>query len=729
MKNEILLSHNFIAVKTVSNADKASTAVLGTLVSNFMSYGYVLSEKALNSLANYSKEELKVFWKNIKPALDEVTGKNRNMENFVVYKNFPEEVLEKSQAEYWIAQVLMYCGAPNEYFTQEEKARDPLLEDVSVKVLHVAPENVLETIWEGYVASKTRWSDNQSKYALWLIEKQYAKIVDVASFGFKENAIVSVKNAIEQEIPVKIHDATDVLRFAAALSDADVSLRAKVKFKNFTRHERKVLLSVLEETKNLEEDMAMRKNLWKKFLSRLHPGDFKFERVKAAYNSLYKGELKSFNSQVETLLNGTGSRVIETEVKFADVKKHERFSLNDLKNKVTVTKTVKTERFDDGADKKALDIVSTRPGEMIRRFHKLYEVFGVAAIESFVKVMSKLSVHQLLKFSKYVETIDTRKQLIFAPKGNWTKAQIVENKKVKMSVEDKTKLLSALSNELSARLNAIFPEGIMLDEKTKQIKLQTNDQELAEYGRGTVFDIPENINFIRSASYWAAPTLYNNIWYDNGWNFFKEDWTVAGTCCWNSTDFGNKAAIFSGDPTNSKDMEGRACQMIDLYLDKLAQQGVRYAVWNILAYSRQSFNSAKEVLATLQMGEEAVEGQLYEPSRAQMVFPLKGDNLTKYIAYVDVKERKLVYIDANLYGQVQSASYNESTLMVNLPAYMEYMETLPSVYDLMSYVKAGTTPVLFSDKDSEIKSGKAYVFKKENDKNEFENIDLNALLK
>lgn len=730
MKNEILISNNLIQVNAPANvSEKADMALVGTLIANFVSYGYALSESVLKTLQSYSATELKSFWKDVKPALDVITGKDRNMEAFVVYKNFPEEVLAMSDAQYWIAQILMYVGVKNEYFTEEVKVRDPLFEKVSLKVLSPADEKSLSLILEGYVANTSRWSDNQSKYAEWLIANvKMSNGIDLSSFGFKENGIKAIKQGISLSVPVTINDATDVLRLAAALSDADLSLRTNVKFKNFSKTERRILLGVLENTKNLEDDMAMKKTLWKKFLARLHPGDFKFKRVKAAYDALYNNEIKSFNGLVESAINEIHDR---TPNPFnLDLEKNKSYSLNDLKKVVNTAKKENINLIVIPEDYELLKIVAAKPGDMLRRFHKLYSLFGNQAVLAITSVIEKFTTIQLLKFMKYVETINDRKELIVAPSGNWTKAQIIKNEKAKILEDDKNVLILAINKELAKRMNVLFPKGVAVDDKTKEIKIQTNDQELAEYGRGTSFDIPENIKFFRSASYWKQIS-HGNTWFDNGWNFFNDDWKAMGTCCWNVTKFGSNGqfgAVFSGDPTNSKDMEGRACQMIDLYLDKLSKMGVRYAVWNVLAFSTIPFSAAEDVLATLQMGEEAMEGGLYEPSRAQMVFPLKGDNLTKYIAYIDVKERKLVYMDANLYGNVRSAQSNESVLEEKMPAFIEYLKTIPSVYDVVSHAKKGIIPVVYTDKDVEITENEAYVFKPENSKNEFKKININAII-
>jgi hypothetical protein len=180
------------------------------------------------------------------------------------------------------------------------------------------------------------------------------------------------------------------------------------------------------------------------------------------------------------------------------------------------------------------------------------------------------------------------------------------------------------------------------------------------YGRGTVFLLPDDVRFLRTAVYWSAPG-HGNVWYDNGWNFFDAGWNPRGACCWNRERFSTDAtvgAIFSGDPTNSKDLEGRACQMIDLYLDQLNALNVRYAIWNILCYSQIAFDVAKEVFAALQWGKDPAKGKLFHPARCQLAFPVKGPQSTKYVAYLDVFKRRIVYCDANLRANVSSAAGN-----------------------------------------------------------------------
>lgn len=338
------------------------------------------------------------------------------------------------------------------------------------------------------------------------------------------------------------------------------------------------------------------------------------------------------------------------------------------------------------------------------------------------------NVSQLAKLDCYLKTVNSRATLMITPKGNWAKAKVIENGKKKIAKADIADLRGHISDAIGQRLNALHPEGFSLDVLTDHIKLQSNGQELSASGRGTVVELPPNALFLRTASYWQAKREGGSTWFDVGWNFFDENWKPKGTVCWNSTHpFPNQAAVFSGDPTNMKDLKGRACQMIDLYPDMLIAYGVRYAVWSVLSYNSIPFSNAEDVLATLQWGEEPQAGKLYEPSRAQAVFPVVGKALTKYVAYLDLKERKLVSMDVGMRGTVRSATQNSELLSKTMPSFVEHLDSLPSIADIFVHGKEGSIPALVNDKDREIE-GPAFVYQRMNAENKFEQIDLEDIL-
>lgn len=684
---DIILLKNNLAYIPDSGDVSVSDDEVGTIIANLAYFGYAPSLELLERIKSSNSETLSTWWNRIESALKSVTGDDLSMADYVVYKNFPDEVLEMSQAKYWYNQICMYMGFPKEYFTQEERDREPLNENLSLQVLHLAGDGSIENILSDTISSSARWTDFQKRSVFFLIfEENFG--YNVGDISFKENLVAVAKEAIARREALRVNTGTDVLRLAAGLSDGDISLRQKVRFKRFSRSQRKMLLGMLESCPNLKEDIAMREEIWKRFLHSLHPGDYKarFPRVISAADDLYKGNLEqTFNSKIEEGIAAGDSNVLKR--------------------------------------------LSLRPGIFARRLRKAVSVFGKEAVDSFRVVIPKLSTIQLLKLKNYLIYANIRNHRVFPPKGNWSNLKIVENS-VEIDPGLSYILVSSIESEIASRINDRFPEGVYLDPSAYNIKIQDNDSSLTDYGRGTRFSIPDDVQFIRTASYWKNKTSFNN-WFDNGWNFFNEEWSQKGACCWNSR---RQGALFSGDPVNSQDKEGKACQIIDLNIDELIESGVRYAVWSVLCFSGIKFDEAEEVYACLEWGEDARRGKLLEPARSKLSFPITGSSLTKFIAYVDLQKRELVYLDMNLRAKIRSAVANTGSLSNAMPAIEEYLDTLPSVGDLFNNANKELVPgkgavVSWSDKDIVIDGGRAFVFRPENEENNYEPISISNLLK
>jgi hypothetical protein len=175
-----------------------------------------------------------------------------------------------------------------------------------------------------------------------------------------------------------------VLRLAAALSGGDISLREPCRFRRFTRRERRFLLGMLEGAAHLDEDVARRREQFKRLLYQVHPGDYRhaYPRVVAAYDVLYRRlPVRGFNVDVERML-AAGDRAV-------------------------------------------LGLLAGRPGEFARRLRVLVLAFGSAAVEAFGPVAGRLTTIQLLKLRRYLTTIDTRRWRMFPPRGNWSRVQVV----------------------------------------------------------------------------------------------------------------------------------------------------------------------------------------------------------------------------------------------------------------------------------------------------------------
>ena len=677
----LLIRNGFVQIPAAESTDNNQEAV-ATVLMNLEYYGYGLSLEAYKALSLLSADALGVWWVHTEPELKKITGDNLNIDKFVVYKNFPKEVLNKTEAEYWIPQILMYWGLPAQLFAEApEQRQDMNPKERHSKTLLLSKAGTCQAILNSLIGEKVAWKNWQFKDVLMLSQDQY---LDFSKVQFKENLVKIAGEFVKNGAAIKLKNGTDVLRLAAGISDGDVSLRTKVKFKSFNRPTRRYFMTLLASCQHLEEDFARRKGVWKKFLHNIHPGEFQKSHAKVVKlcDELYNDRLVSFNSEVE----------------------------KGILNK----------------DLCVLKLLATRPGEFSRRLVHLLDVFGKDTISAFVRIIPKLTVYQMVSLRRVLETSVMRQYRVFPPRGNWGKLQIGTPRVANLQyIQD---ISVALGKELHSRV----PMVSVLDPNTKKIKLPNGTDE-GIHARGTVFKIPNDVTFVRTASYWRCKEC-RTVWFDNGWNFFDEDWKSVGAICWNMPQFprkSNYAAVFSGDPVNTKDSEGRATQVIDLYLDKLKANGVHYAVWNVLCFSNIPFSKA-EVFAGLQWGIDPQQGKIFEPSRCQLAFPLTGEYLSKYVCVIDLETKEMVYLDANLKAQPSSATSNGDTLSKQLPAFMDYLASLPTVHDLFreSVGEGGTGQVLHTVADNSVvidPEQPTYIFDHQGEQ-DYKPMDLNKIL-
>ncbi|MEL6670245.1 MAG: hypothetical protein AAFP08_14840, partial [Bacteroidota bacterium] len=584
----ILLRQQLVVWPQTSGKTKEPTTayrrVQATCLSNLAYYGYAPDREGLAQLEQCDLETLKSWWAKLEPSLKSESGEDRNIGDSIVYQNFPEEVLAMDEAEYWFKQILMYLGVPKEAMREAPKDRPALFEEVDVKILRSASGGSLEGILTSHLRKSKVWIPSEREEIEWFAANGYA--LNLSEVPFKENMIFAGLVGMRAGQEVRIDTTTDVLRFYAGLSEGDISLKTNTKFVSLPRSQRRQIARMLSEVGDLEEGLVRHRNKWKRALHALHIGEYEkaFPEVVEVANRLRNGKpMRTFNGQVEMLI---------------------------------VSK-----------DKEVLNLLQSRPGDFARRLAHMVRLFETDSVKAFGQIVDQLPLTNLLRLLKVLERYNEIDAWAVAPKGSWNKIQILEkDADHKLPESERQALVRLLEHEISLRMNEKFPQGVQLDERTKWIKLPTNNADgVLPYGSGTVFPLASNIKFIRSATYWVSPG--RTCWMDNGWNFFREDWSPVGTIAWNSTNQMNPAAIFSGDPVNTHNAAGKAGQIIDLYLDQLVEKGVRYAVWNILSYSRIPFDQADEVMGLLQVGEEPVSGKLIEPSRSQFVFKVTGNAL------------------------------------------------------------------------------------------------------
>lgn len=708
-----------------SEDDEIPLVLLSTLVSNLLYFGYAPSKRLYNQLEKLSEKSLINVWKQIKPILSAHKATDVQMDQFVVYKNFPKECLDKDQSTYWLCQILIYMGVPAKLFTKEQRQRDPLFENVKLTTLDLLPNQPVDHFMSKLMNKTTAWTDEEYQVAVHLFEDSSFDVVDFNHFSFSDNAAWLANHVINLDfgnnektihpefrklkaiannnkpIRIKVSSVTDVLRVSATMKMDDrklISGQTMMVIGGFDRLQSRIIHTLLNSIANHEsfyEQVAERKRYVKHLFKRIYVSEMGSEQIKEAYDLLYHKQLpKSFNSALE----------------FAILNKD----------------------FDS-----VKDLLSQRSGVLVRRYNQLRHVFGIKAKKLMMSALPKLTIQQLMNFKSFVNNdMNTR---MIRPNGSWTKVQLIKSDK-KMTVKEKEDFNQAIDQAVSEKLSERFPNGVYLAEDAKKIKLPSNTQILSGYGLGTRFPIHDAVKFIRTASYWKVEGSTYNVWFDNGIAIFDANMNNLDNCCWNNIRVDLKknktCAIFSGDPTIAGSPTGEACQMIDLYLDEMIEMGARYVFWGIYSYNSMPFSSADSVLGTLQMGESAEDGKLYEPSRAQLIMKPFNNSVVNYMAYIDLETREIVYLDVNLCSNVRSIAdemRRNSETIPKLSLLIKYAEHQPSVYDVFkgckqASLKDADAVIAFSDKGLTIEDKEAFILMPENTQNRFSKLKLEEIL-
>ena len=80
------------------------------------------------------------------------------------------------------------------------------------------------------------------------------------------------------------------------------------------------------------------------------------------------------------------------------------------------------------------------------------------------------------------------------PSGKWNKVKCLKSE-TNIDEETLSDVLNLLNSQLKIKLSNSVLGGVHLDESAKFVKLQSSNQELASYGRGTSFNIQKILIF------------------------------------------------------------------------------------------------------------------------------------------------------------------------------------------------------------------------------------------
>ena len=661
MINKIYLRHKQkIVLPEGEGTGELNIREVATLLHNLESYGFTFSEALLRRLVNYTTKDIGEFYDKLIYNLRKSIGANKKYKP--MYPNFPTQVMEASGAELYINAICHYMGdwlglriLPN----YEKTERPALTERTKLKVIDIGTVKDFEKIFTDLVASKVAGSETDREEIEWFIAKYDSPITQLLpdEIPLKENKILVIKLLLKYrdastEVAKKyFKTATDVLRFAVALSDGDVSLARKPKFKNFSRPERRMLKGLAESCKSLVEDMLRYKEEWKRLNEKIHI--FENKQYKELANAMRvlvnKGLVyTTFNNKVEEA----------------------------LKNNDTDT---------------VVELLSSRPGDFARRLDHVLRTANSTqvVVDAFKEVAERVATPTLLQIIAHFKGRNEERDIrAFFPKGDVAKVQAIMNELPEIN-EGLCKEVVKICKDALIKLYSEKEDlgKVYLDEGLKQFTvpsaLRSASKSLRTVGRGSRLDLPEK-NIIRLFIWWKDGKGEND--WDDRVDLDLSVLALDENCKYidqvSYTDLRTDGMTHGGDITSAP--KG-ASEFIDIDIGKLLARDVRYALMSVYSYTEQAYCDLPECFAGFMVRKEQSGGEIYEPKTVEEKFDLTANSKVAIPFIFDLIERKAIWTDLSLKS---NPSHNNNILenMSSLQLMAKAMVTLnkPSLYDLLS---------------------------------------------
>lgn len=618
--------------------DTSSTlniAYLGSFLKNLESLGYTLSVDAIKALSNVSVDTCSIVYNSIVNQLRTMTGANKSW--VPMYRNFPQQVMEASDAELYVTAMMHYIGdliglriMPD----HEKKARFPLIGNYNLKVINLGTEAEFRSMMKNLMGAKTSISETDKEDITSVIKHFGNNVIDMLpnEVTHKENLayIASVLLAytnLTSKITSMFNSVTDVLRLATAMSNGDVSLATNTKFRNFTRSERKAFMEMINSMNNVQEDMLRNKGRWIRLSERLHPSEdryLKYGVAVTAFNALREGDKIS-----------TFGGVIETALVSKDIK-------------VAVTK------------------LKRRPGELARRLDHLLRMSKTRTeqnmvVDAFISVTEKVATPVLLQVMSHFNHRNSDGLRVIFPKGNVANVMALENDLPVISESICLQIVSACENAMRARFSSLEPMGkVYIDSSMKGMIVpfsqRSASRTLRTIVRGSRIKLEEGKNTARFFLWWHD--LDNGrVDVDLSAMMYNSDWNYVDHISYTNlrSQYDGVIACHSGDITSAP--QG-ACEFIDIDLDSVARNGGQYIVMNVISFTGQKFSEMPECFAGWMMRTAPQSGEIFDAKTVQNKIDLTSESRYSIPLVIDVVNREIIWGDLALNKDPRSSVYN-----------------------------------------------------------------------
>lgn len=675
--NEILLRRKrkvFILPKEESSENNRN--YVATINKNIENLGYTFSNELFNTLSTYSREELGSFYIELITVLKNMKGAH------VVYKpmypNFPKQVMEMSDVELYINAIVHYWSRGTLLPASQRSERLPFFDEGKIEVLELGSAEDIKNLFIGLVSSKTSLSQTDKDDIAWFFkEMPYLKRYLPDKLEHKENIAHLCKLDLEDKgadgvtLCYKyLRTATDVLRFAAALSYGDISLAENTRFRNFRRNERRLILRLLENCgKAREEDMLRYANRWIRLGEKLHPSErrmvHEFPNAEKAFKKLRENEkISTFNNVLEAAITAK-----EWE--------------------------------------KVIKLLSTRPGEFARRLDFLLRNCDENLVTNqFHAISTKISTPVLLQVREhFLHRSDDQHYRVFFPKGSLARSYNIPNELPEINESICGLIVGICESALISQYRERSCMGkVYLSEKYKNyivpFSQRSASKSLKTVVRGSRLPINENAKAVRGFIWWTNAEG-RRIDIDLSAAIFDENWRYMEHISYTRLRSERYKACHSGDITNGGPENGNGvAEFLDVDIDSVIQYGARYIVYQVYDFTEIGFKRLPNAMFGWMERADVSSGEIFEPKTVTQKMDLTADSCSCVPVIFDCLTREFIWCDMSLYlNNLWGGNNVESNLnTVEATCYAVANMQKPNLYDLI-HLNVCARGVLVANKD------------------------------
>jgi hypothetical protein len=678
-KNIVQFRSNFVNLPK-SNEDNRGMAM--SVMSELMQFGYILSAEAIDNISAASRENIISFHNDVISYLKFLTGAGRNYTPF--WGGFPQQVMEKSEFELWMHQIIYYFSNATYEPTEWTKQKPTAFEQPKYTKISLGSEEQFEKIFTSRVSVNQSLTPEDLDVVKFFVESGSAlRFPD--QIPFKENLCTLA--AMGLDVPVKT--VTDVLRIAVGMSGGDVSLpkvphklvkmnrwsshrsenpaRENFKFKKFKRSERKIILSLLEKTNCDVKEAVLKSQRWVRLAEILHPGEYKnqFPKSFSLFNQIRNEKVQSWYGQVNTAFDNSFENGLEV---LSERPGEFMRKLDWLVRAEMPSKKKKRNTQFSILEKYASDKTNDKTSLEIRQD---------LALDALKKVVLKVSNKVLYEAYSHFENryVGTSNRSIMV-KGSRKRTPLPELPALSSDIiQTIQKIIVGALIEKFSKLEKLGK--VWIDEELKKIPMPTNmrsiNPTLKPTVRGQRTPIGnQNSKVIRAFVHWFDEKGTIDI----DLHGFLIGETRRENIGWNSnhkTGYG----CFSGDIIAR---QGACAEYVDVNIDNALRDGLRYLVVTVNNFRGGSLSDITDCVAGTMEREFAEANMNFVPATLSNCMRLTSPASTSLMCVVDLETREYIHLDLDVDG-IPIASHQASEILNSIKPYLELPKF--SVYDLL----------------------------------------------